>query len=307
MAVVSIVIPCYNAETWIPETLESVRRQTLAEWEAIAVNDGSTDQTLAILQSFALRDPRIRVVDQANSGVCAARNRGYSESDSKSTYLLFLDADDVLHERMLQENVNYLCTNQQYGLVVCDREHIDAQGRVLDQTWEGVDRWVPAGIFARRLGPQEIDTPLASIFMDAVTIPSCVILRREVFERSPRWDEAFGQPFEDSDLFQYITLHNKLAYMPQKLTRYRIHSAQSMANGERAQRQRVKCYAKWRYYMYLLPSEQGRDIHSAFAFRKRLRPQRHLYWAWQESRRGNRRSALQHAVRAARAVVLPFS
>ncbi len=86
-----MVIPAYNAAAFIETTLQSVYNQSCADLEIIAVNDGSTDNTLAILQ--AQTDARLRIIDQKNGGECAARNRGVQEARGK--YLAFLDSDDA--------------------------------------------------------------------------------------------------------------------------------------------------------------------------------------------------------------------
>lgn len=85
-------MPAFNAAAWIGEAIHSVLAQTLAEWQLIVVDDGSTDASAAVAASFV--DPRIRLVRQANAGVSAARNRGAAEADAAA--LLFLDADDRL-------------------------------------------------------------------------------------------------------------------------------------------------------------------------------------------------------------------
>ncbi len=71
---ISIIIPAYNAERWLGETVGSILAQSHSSWELIIVNDGSTDGTLRMAHGFD--DPRIKIVDQANAGVSAARNAG---------------------------------------------------------------------------------------------------------------------------------------------------------------------------------------------------------------------------------------
>ena len=100
---VSVVIPVYNAKHYLAECLDSLLGQTLRETEIIAVDDGSTDESPAILENFAARDPRLKVIRQANAGVSAARNRGMAEARGK--YLTFVDADDRLDLQAL----GYLC------------------------------------------------------------------------------------------------------------------------------------------------------------------------------------------------------
>lgn len=92
MPLVTIVIPAYNVENYVGKSIESVLNQTATDWELIVINDGSTDNTLSIIQGYADKDSRIKVVDQANGGVSVARNKGLSLAQGE--YLSFLDADD---------------------------------------------------------------------------------------------------------------------------------------------------------------------------------------------------------------------
>ncbi len=97
----SIVIPCYNMEHYLPECLDSLLRQNLdtSEFEVIVVNDGSKDDTLRIANGYAKKHANIIVLDKKNAGVGAARNSGYDLAKGK--YLYFLDPDDYLAENIL--------------------------------------------------------------------------------------------------------------------------------------------------------------------------------------------------------------
>lgn len=96
----SIIIPVYNAERYLCRTLDSITSQSLFEYcEIIAVNDGSRDKSLAIIEDFSSRFGNIRIIDKANEGVSVARNRGLDEA--RGTYCLFIDADDILHPEAL--------------------------------------------------------------------------------------------------------------------------------------------------------------------------------------------------------------
>ena len=92
MIKVSVVIPVYNVEKYLRECLDSVLGQTLKEIEVIAVNDGSKDGSLKILQEYAARDARLKVIDKANAGVSAARNDAIEVAQGE--YLAFMDSDD---------------------------------------------------------------------------------------------------------------------------------------------------------------------------------------------------------------------
>lgn len=92
--VLTVIIPAYNAEKYLPQCLDSVIGQTLKDIEVICVDDGSTDGSASVLQAYAQKDSRISVLTQGNSGQSAARNRALEKA--KGAYVQFLDADDWL-------------------------------------------------------------------------------------------------------------------------------------------------------------------------------------------------------------------
>ncbi len=111
----SVVIPLYNKEKRVKNTIESVLNQTFQDFEVIVVNDGSTDNSLEVVKSF--NDERIRIINQKNSGVSSARNRGIKEA--KYEWIAFLDADDLWDHNKLEmvaevidkeKNVNWIIT-----------------------------------------------------------------------------------------------------------------------------------------------------------------------------------------------------
>lgn len=94
LAKVSIVMPCYQSELTLTKSIRSVQAQTVHDWELIAVDDGSRDNTLGVLEALAVEDARIRVIHQENGGVSAARNTGMDAATGE--WVFFLDADDLL-------------------------------------------------------------------------------------------------------------------------------------------------------------------------------------------------------------------
>lgn len=95
----SIIIPVYNAQTYIGPCLRSALAQDLSDYEILCVNDGSTDGSLSLLRQFEADHPRIRVIDQKNGGVTAARNAGLAAATGE--FIWFVDADDLLKENCL--------------------------------------------------------------------------------------------------------------------------------------------------------------------------------------------------------------
>lgn len=97
----SIIIPCYNQASWLPETIAAIQRQDFNDWEVIIVNDGATDDTAVVAEDLASMDNRIKVVHQQNGGLSAARNTGVKHA--KGEWLDFLDADDYYLDGCLSE------------------------------------------------------------------------------------------------------------------------------------------------------------------------------------------------------------
>ena len=109
MTTISVIIPAYNAQHTILETIESVQQQTFKELEIIVINDGSTDQTLDKVKS--IKDSRILVFDYPNSGASIARNRGISKASGD--YISFIDADDLWTKDKLEKQLTALQNNPQ--------------------------------------------------------------------------------------------------------------------------------------------------------------------------------------------------
>lgn len=105
---ISVIIPVYNTEKYLDKCLESVERQTLENIEIICVNDGSKDNSLEILKKHAEKDNRIKIIDQKNMGVSAARNSGIRAA--KGQYITFVDSDDLIKEYTYQSCMEIIKT-----------------------------------------------------------------------------------------------------------------------------------------------------------------------------------------------------
>ncbi len=105
---VSVVIPSFNSERYIRQTVESVRRQTLADWELIVVDDGSTDDSPAIVESLARQDERIRLVRLGRNAGRPAVPRNAGVRAARGVYVAFLDADDLWHPQKLDIQLRHM-------------------------------------------------------------------------------------------------------------------------------------------------------------------------------------------------------
>ena len=114
---VSIIIPAYNAEKYIEQCIDSIISQTYKNIEVIIVNDGSTDNTLAICEKYAKEDKRIKIVKKKNEGVSKARNDGIKIATGK--YIMFIDSDDyidddyieIMHKNIVEKKADLVVSN----------------------------------------------------------------------------------------------------------------------------------------------------------------------------------------------------
>ena len=97
---ISIIVPVYNVEKYLDECIQSIINQTHKNIEIILINDGSTDNSLSILRKYEGIDKRIIVINQENKGLSASRNIGIKKSTGK--YISLIDADDIIHPRMIE-------------------------------------------------------------------------------------------------------------------------------------------------------------------------------------------------------------
>src|SRR5918996_90645 len=184
MPQVSVIIPCFNREGLLPETLDSISAQTFSDWEAIVVDDGSTDGSLSIAQGYARRDVRFRALcgDGERKGANRCRNKGLAES--KGDYLIFLDSDDLLATTSLENRV-----------VAMDRASHCGFGVYLTE------------IFAETLGdrgvlwniPNKTDDLHRFLSLDAPWHTTGPIWRRAVLQQLQGFDEELLS-FHDWDL-----------------------------------------------------------------------------------------------------------
>lgn len=132
MPQISIVLPVYNVERYLEATLDSILSQSYTDFEIVCVDDGSTDRSPSILESYSLKDPRLTIVRQANAGPGASRNTGLDHATGK--YVIMLDADDIYHPHLL-ELMHSKATELDLDIVACESTRFD------DQTGQDLDSW----------------------------------------------------------------------------------------------------------------------------------------------------------------------
>ena len=177
----SIVMPAFNGARYLREAVESVRAQTCGGWELIALDDGSVDTTLAVLQELAAADGRIRVETHANCGVASTRNRGLALARGK--YVTFLDQDDLLHPRALAR----------LAAAFAETGADAVSGRAVDfLTTEGARRFCAAD--APDGEPSVSDSPVRDVLHPRADAPG---VRASVWARGYRRAALAGLSFPD--------------------------------------------------------------------------------------------------------------
>lgn len=205
---VTVVVPAYNAEATLAETLDSIARQTYPNIEIIVVDDGSKDCTRAIAEDFAAKHPNTRVISTPNGGVAAARNTGIRAA--KGNYIAPIDADDLWHPDKTALQCAILDADPEVTLVYANRRHIDPRGMVLNSmppaTLEGY-AYVRHAAF------------------NAVGNGSAIMFRRSDAERvggyDPRLRDWGGQGCEDYLLQVQLAGLGKMRVAPGYLVGYR--------------------------------------------------------------------------------------
>jgi glycosyltransferase involved in cell wall biosynthesis len=208
---VSIVIPAYNAMTYLPDTLASVFKQTFNDFEVLLVDDGSTD-SLQTWVAQTVRDPRFKSISQPNQGLSAARNTGITHSQSE--YIAFLDADDLWHPTKLAQQVQWLNAHPQIGLIYTLTASIDSVGN-------------PTG---RVLGAEIAGNVLSEMLQrNIIDCPSSVLVRRQCFDLVGLFDRTL-RSVEDWDMWIRIAAVYPLAVINIPLVYYRQHPSNMSKN-----------------------------------------------------------------------------
>jgi glycosyltransferase involved in cell wall biosynthesis len=202
---VSVVIPTYNYGRYLPRTLGSVLAQTFQDFEILILDDGSTDDTAAVVRPY-LADPRIHYRRLTNGGPSRARNLGISRA--RAPVVAFLDADDSWLPAKLEKQMALFRRDPALGLVYTAR-------RVVDEAGHGLEWQEPV----QHRG-HVLEALLGGNF---ICLTSCMV-RRQVFELVGTFDEGLSQA-EDYDLWLRIAEHYRFDYLAEPLVTYRMGHA----------------------------------------------------------------------------------
>ncbi len=221
MPLLSVIMPAYNVALYVRDAIASVQTQTLADFELIVVNDGSTDNTLSILQEIAARDSRVKIISRPNTGIVGAMNDAIAAATAP--VLARMDGDDLCEPTRFEKQHAFLAQNPSVLLVGSSVEFIDAQGSRLKT-------------YRPPTTPDAIQQALLRGNSGALIHPVVMGPRRA-------WTDTGGYReqykfVEDYDLFLRAARLGPLANLEEPLLRYRIH-AQSTNYTRREQQTRL--------------------------------------------------------------------
>ncbi len=229
MKLVSIVLPVYNSEAYLPATLDSILAQTYTAWELLLVNDASSDNSLDICQKYAAADPRIHLVAlPSNHGCAFARNTALGLIQGE--YVAFVDADDLWACDKLAAQMNFL-EECEADITYTAYRMVNARGQLL-----------------KVLSVPAVST-FTSLLKENCIIFSTVLLRRELLQ-----DKAFSDSFFHEDYVLLLDLLKQGAAcrgLEKVLTDYRVHSRGRSMNKLNAAKYRWKIYHEYLKLGYL--------------------------------------------------------
>ena len=220
---ISVIIPAYNVEPYLRECLDSVIYQTMPELEIICINDGSTDNSLAILQEYAAKDNRIKIIDQENQGLSCSRNNAMKIANGE--YIMFLDSDDYIvldacekiYSRMKFDNLDMLSFS---GLNFNNDTHEEYENNYWNFGYL----------------PQNFNTSVFTYqdcrdFMPYMAVSSCLTVYKHDFIQRNNFEFPPHLCFEDNIFFlKALTNSERIGLMFDKLYRRRIHPASITQN-----------------------------------------------------------------------------
>ena len=222
-------MPLFNRAHFVGEAIDSVLGQTFKEWELVIVNDGSTDGSLEVARTYAERDQRIRVIDQPNSGLVAARNNGISAAVGE--YIFPLDDDDKISPDALSEL--FVSAKLELGDVICcETERFGAQQGLL-----------------------ELQPPT----QDNMPYGNCVVCsalyKKSDWEKYGGYDANMKGGFEDWEFWLNFVADDKIFYrIPKSLFYYRITPGTMSHKVDKVVKAQLKKYLRKKHYaLYKLP------------------------------------------------------
>jgi len=206
---VSIIMPVYNGDKFLRESIESVLSQTFKDFEFIIINDGSTDSSLSIIKEYSNKDSRIKIIDQKNKGVSTSRNNGIKNSVGE--YIAFIDSDDLWSKEKLEIQINTFLKDK--DLKICG-----TWGMVINESGKEIRKFEYPPIIDKEI-------KIKSIYKYPF-ITSSIIFKKEILNMN----KLFKAKIKLAEDYEFITNYiykNKCININDYLIKYRIHKNNS--------------------------------------------------------------------------------
>lgn len=197
-------MPVYNAAHYLDEAIVTILSQSFKDFELLAINDGSSDNSIDILREYAARDKRVRVIDQQNTGIVGVLNRGINEA--RADYIARMDSDDISFPRRFEQQVAILDAQPDVVLVCGDFEVIDEDSEFL---------------YRELLPPEDSDIKRAMYLRNPIAHGS-VMFRKGAAIKAGLYTEGIG-PIEDYDLWARLAKQGMFASTQTALYRWRMN------------------------------------------------------------------------------------
>lgn len=208
---VSVIIPVYNVASYIADCLDSVKNQTFKDYELIIVNDGSTDNSLSVIENHAHNFSDIKIITQNNQGLSAARNNGVSAA--MGDFIFFLDSDDYILPSTL-ELLYKACIDNDTDLAICGVNMFWENGKTRKHLYPVHKSVIPSIEFCTLM-----------LSGKAFSWAWTKLYRRSLWLKH-KLEFPVGKTFEDIAIsFSILEVYNRIAIVNQPLYQYRIHQA----------------------------------------------------------------------------------
>jgi glycosyltransferase involved in cell wall biosynthesis len=272
-------MPIYNGQRYLAPAIDSVLDQTFTDFELIAIDDGSRDRSLEILNQYAGKDRRVRVVSRANTGIVGALNDGIAAA--RAPLIARMDADDVCLPQRFEKQFAYLSEHPECVLLGTQVLLVDDEGapiRVKSET---------------KFNHEQIDH--AHLNRSWPMVHPTVMMRVAALQAAGGYREGYKW-LEDLDLFLRMAEVGRLANLPEVLLHYRMHlSSVCHTHKDEQAELRVKLYAET-WERRGLPQGDLTPPTSSI----KTESDQHRLWAWWALQDGNLRTARKHAFRSVR-------
>ncbi|MBL4807193.1 MAG: glycosyltransferase family 2 protein [Rhodobacteraceae bacterium] len=255
----SIIVPAYNAEHYLPETLKSLLAQSYSDIEIIVVDDGSTDQTVEKARAF--NDPRLKIIRQTNRGLAGARNSGIAEATGK--YIGFCDSDDLWMPRKLEKHIRHFEAQPNVGLSFSGSALIDENSLKIGLSQTPKTTEISAKDVLLR---NPIGNGSAPVFRRAAL--QDIAWRPDQEQHRDWWfDEDFRQT-EDIECWMRFVLTTswRIEGMPEDLTLYRVNASGLSADIEKQRQSWERMILKIRL---IAPAFVNQHVHKARSYHLR--------------------------------------